>query len=500
MPHHFLNDLRSVLDTQSSRPAIVHRDRTIAYGELERLAANFAGVLQASGLAPGDRVVLFTENKLPFLVAQLGVVFAGGVPLPLNPRFTREEMRYFLTDSECRVVIAGDEQRGIIEALASELACRPRVVRDSAVWDPPASAFREPSLAADDACLMLYSSGTTGWPKGVMHSHASAGSALAALKDCWRMTADDVVINVLPLFHIHGLEFATHLSWLAGGCIWIEDSFDGPKTLAAMRQGTVFMAVPAIYMRLLEEAAFRAAAGTWTNIRLFTCGSAPIRAEVLPELEGLLGGPVINRYGMTEAYVITSLPLEGPWPAGSVGLPLGGIERRVIRVDGMPVPVGEVGTVVIRGPNLFREYWRKPEATQAAFASGWFDTGDLGTLDDAGFLTLVGRKNDLIITSGYNVYPQVVERVVGECPGVKECAVLGLSDAKRGEIVAAAVVRSDASLDEARLRAWCGERLIHYQQPRSVLFVEALPRNSMGKVLRRELRERMGLLSPPPHS
>ena len=183
-----------------------------------------------------------------------------------------------------------------------------------------------------------------------------------------------------------------------------------------------------------------------------------------------------------------------------VGLPLGGIERQVIRTDGTPVAVGEVGTVVIRGPNLFREYWRKPEATQAAFASGWFDTGDLGTLDDAGFLTLVGRKNDLIITSGYNVYPQVVERVVGECPGVKECAVLGLSDAKRGEIVAAAVARSDASLDEARLRAWCGERLIHYQQPRIVLFVEALPRNGMGKVLRRELRERMGTLNPPPRS
>jgi acyl-CoA synthetase (AMP-forming)/AMP-acid ligase II len=182
------------------------------------------------------------------------------------------------------------------------------------------------------------------------------------------------------------------------------------------------------------------------------------------------------------------------------GLPLNGIERKVIGVNGNPVAVGEVGTVVIRGPNLFREYWRKPEATQAAFASGWFDTGDLGTLDDAGFLTLVGRKNDLIITSGYNVYPQVVERVIGECPGVKECAVLGVSDAKRGEVVAAAIVRGDSDLDEARLRAWCGERLIHYQQPRIVIFVEALPRNSLGKVLRRALRDRLTDVSPPQHS
>jgi malonyl-CoA/methylmalonyl-CoA synthetase len=500
MPHHFLHDLRSVLATHPDRPAIVHRERTITYGELGKLAAGFAGFLQGSGLAPGERVVLFTENKLPFLLAYLGAVFAGGVPLPLNPRFKREEMRYFLSDSECRVVIAGEEQHGLVESLASELAFRPPVILDSAVWNPPAAPFHDFSPNSDHPCLMLYSSGTTGWPKGVVHTHANVGSALAALKDCWQMSADDVVINVLPLFHIHGLEFATHLTWLAGGCIWIEDSFDIPRTLAALQKGTVFMAVPAIYMRLLEDASFREAAGTWPNIRLFTCGSAPIRAEVLPELEGILGRPVINRYGMTEAYVITSLPLAGPWPAGSVGLPLNGIELKVIRADGNPVATGEVGTVVIRGPNLFREYWRKPEATQAALASGWFDTGDLGTLDDAGLLTLVGRKNDLIITSGYNVYPQVVERVIGECPGVKECAVLGVTDAKRGELVAAAVVRSEPDLDEARLYDWCGERLIYYQQPRIVMFVDALPRNSMGKILRRELREQLTDVSPPPRS
>jgi malonyl-CoA/methylmalonyl-CoA synthetase len=500
MPHHFLHDLRSVLATQPNRPAIVHRERTITYDELEKLAVGFAGLLQNSGLAPGDRVVLFTENKLPFLVAHLGVVFAGGVPLPLNPRFTREEMRYFLCDSECHVVIAGEEQHGLVESLASELAFRPPVILDSTVWDLPTAPFHDFSPNSDHPCLMLYSSGTTGWPKGVVHTHANVGSALAALKDCWQMSADDVVLNVLPLFHIHGLEFATHLTWLAGGCIWIEDTFDIPRTLAALQKGTVFMAVPAIYMRLLEDASFRAAAGTWPNIRLFTCGSAPIRAEVLPELEGILGRPVINRYGMTEAYVITSLPLAGPWPAGSVGLPLNGIERNVIRADGNPVAVGEVGTVVIRGPNLFREYWRKPEATQASLAGGWFDTGDLGTLNDAGYLTLVGRKNDLIITSGYNVYPQVVERVIGECPGVKECVVLGVTDAKRGELVAAAVVRSEPDLDEAQLRAWCNERLIHYQQPRIVIFVDALPRNSMGKVLRRELRDRLTDISFPPRS
>jgi malonyl-CoA/methylmalonyl-CoA synthetase len=306
------------------------------------------------------------------------------------------------------------------------------------------------------------------------------------------MTPDDVVVNVLPLFHIHGLVFCTHLTWLTGGCLVVEDSFEPQSTLAAIRRATVFMAVPPIYYRLLEEPQFREAAGTFQQVRLFTCGSAPIRPEVLPELEGILGRPVINRYGMTEAHVIASLPLDGPWPHGSVGLPLNGIELRICRDDGASADAGEVGSVLVRGPNLFREYWNKPEATRAAFNDGWFDTGDLGSRDAAGFLTLVGRKHDLIITSGYNVYPQVVERVVGECPGVRECAVVGLPDSRRGERVAVAVVKDEASLDEAALTAWWSERLIHYQQPKDVVFVDSLPRSSLGKVSRGELRKLFG--------
>jgi malonyl-CoA/methylmalonyl-CoA synthetase len=309
------------------------------------------------------------------------------------------------------------------------------------------------------------------------------------------MNPDDVVVNVLPLFHIHGLAFTTHLTWLSGGCVRVEDTFEPRQTMEAIGQGTVFMAVPTIYYRLLEEPSFREAARSWTQVRLFTCGSAPIRPEVLPELSEALGHPVVNRYGMTEAYVITSLPLKGPWPSGSVGLPLPGVELRVLREDGLSAEPGEVGTVVLRGPNLFREYWRKPDATRAAFADGWFDTGDLGSRDEAGFLTLVGRKHDLIIAGGFNIYPQVVERVIGQCPGVRECAVLGLPDPGRGECVAAAVVRGDPDLDEARLRAWWSDRLVHYQQPKTVLFIDALPRNGMGKVMRRELQQRFDNLA-----
>ena len=491
MGGHFLHELRTTFAQQASRRAVVHRGQTITFGELDALTCRCAAWLSGLGVQPGDRVVLFTAEKLPFLVAQLGAMFAGGVPLPLNPRFTREEMRFYLTDSAAKVVVGGTEQLPLLQGLLPELAQPPIIVPDAAVLAAPAAAWHEPAVAEGDPCLILYSSGTTGWPKGVVHTHANVASSLRGLAECWRMTPDDVVVNVLPLFHIHGLAFATHMTWLAGGCVAIEDSFDPEQTLAAIGRGTVFMAVPPIYYRLLDDPRFRPAAKAWPGVRLFTCGSAPIRTEVLPELESILGRPVINRYGMTESYVITSLPLAGPWPNGSVGLPLPGVELRVTGDDGSPAAAGEVGGVAIRGPNLFRQYWQKPEATQTAFASGWFDTGDLGTLDAAGMLTLVGRKHDLIITSGYNVYPQVVERVIGECPGVKECAVLGLADADRGERVAAAIVASDAGLDEARLRAWWSDRLVHYQQPKTVLFVAELPKNSLGKVLRRELREKM---------
>jgi malonyl-CoA/methylmalonyl-CoA synthetase len=298
-----------------------------------------------------------------------------------------------------------------------------------------------------------------------------------------------VTVNVLPLFHIHGLSFASHLSLLTGGCMVMEESFHPRRTLEVVGKGTVFMAVPTFYYAFLERPEFADAARGWGHVRLFTCGSAPIRPEVLPGLDATLGKPLINRYGMTEGHVITSLPLDGPWPQGSVGRPLAGIELRVARDDGSPAPPGEAGSVLLRGPNLFREYWRNPEATREAFSSGWFNTGDLGCLEDDGVLTLVGRKNDLIITSAFNVYPQVVERVLNACPGVRESAVLGVPDDRRGERVAAVVVRDDPALDERRLRSHCADRLVDYQRPAMFVFVDALPRNALGKVLRRKLRD-----------
>jgi malonyl-CoA/methylmalonyl-CoA synthetase len=490
MTAHFVNELRSVFADRATRAAVVHRDRDFTYAELDERARRAAAWLQGLGVEPGDRVLLCTAEKLPFLVAHLGALFAGAVALPVNPRFPREELRYVLDDSGARVAVVGDQPRPLVEELRPSLPALTAVVPDTDAWDAPAARPREYAIAPNDACLMIYSSGTTGRPKGVVHTPANLSASLRALQACWRITADDVVVNALPLFHIHGLSFACLLPLLAGGCVHIEDAFHARNMLDAIGRGTILMSIPTFYYAFLDEPAFRDAARSWQHVRLFTCGSAPIRSDVLPELESILGRPVINRYGMTEAHVIASLPLDGPWPRGSVGLPVAGINLQVVREHGVPTAAGESGSVRVRGPNLFREYWRKPDATREAFASGWFDTGDIGQLDAAGFLTLVGRKNDLIITNGFNVYPQVVERVINSCPGVRESAVVGVPDARRGESVLAAVVRQNPLLDESQLRDYWAGHLAGYERPAKIVFVDSLPRNALGKVLRGELRNR----------
>jgi malonyl-CoA/methylmalonyl-CoA synthetase len=485
MAETFLHELQETFQRHAARQAVAHRGRAFTYGDLLARAHTGADRLRSLGVNTGDRVVLCTPNKEAFLFAHLAALFAGAVTVPLNPRFTREELRFFLADSGARAAVAGGEAAPFLESLTPDLPELQALVADEAALEwltgTPYHAPPATPPSPQDPCLIAYSSGTTGWPKGVVHTQANVLSGLLGLQSCWRFTPDDVVLNVLPLFHIHGLCFATQLTLLSGACVLL-DEFDAQRTLGRIGECTVFMAVPTIYYRFLELPGFEAAARGWQATRLFTCGSAPIRAEVLPTLEAILGKPVINRYGMSEAFVITSLPLDGPWPRGSVGQALPGVE---VNVAAAP---GEVGAVRVRGPNLFREYWNRPDATRTAFASGWFDTGDLGFLDPAGFLTLVGRQNDLIITSGFNVYPQVVERVINECPGVRESAVLGVSDDRTGERVVAVVVRGDPSLDEGRLRAFLSERLVDYQRPREIRFAEALPRNAMGKVSRRELR------------
>jgi len=496
----FSHLLQRQFDHNGRKTAIVYRDERITYDQLRYRAAHVGALLQGKGMQKGDRVILFTPDKLPLLIAHLGIILGGGISLPLNFGFTEEEMIYFLNDSGARYVFASGEQAGLIARIAGRCLDLVEVINPAEALETRGfSTLKDTEVSEEDGCFMLYSSGTTGRPKGVVQRQRNLAASIMALQACWHFSSDDVLLNVLPLFHIHGLSFATHLSLLSGSTMLLEDRFHPLKTMRRINDATVFMAVPTIYYAFLRRKEFGVVASHWDKTRLFTCGSAPIRSEVLPELESILDSPLINRYGMTESHVITSLPLTGPHPQGSVGIPLSGVEMKLVTEEGQSILAGTdhgddpdvVGEVLIRGKNLFREYWRNMEATAQAFdEEGYFSTGDLGQYDKRGFLTLVGRKKDLVITDGYNVYPAVVERVLNSFALVKESAVIGVPDAKRGEKVVAVVVPGDA-LNAGELKAHCRANLADYQVPVSFEFVDELPRNAMGKVLKRELKDRL---------
>jgi len=491
----FIELLQAQFAHHADRPAITYRDQVITFGQLERAAKRVGAMLQERGLRKGDRVVIFTTEKLPFLITHLGIILSGGVSLPLNAQFTKDEMTYFLNDSGARFAIASPSGTALLRDIHHSCPTVEAIVEYGDIISADAAEkFRDVDIVPDDPCFMLYSSGTTGHPKGVVYTHRTEAAGLLALQRCWRMTPDDRILNVLPLHHLHGLSFATHLSWVTGSTVLIEDQMF--SAMERLRDATVFMAIPTMYYAFLRRPEFREQAKQWHRMRVFTCGSAPIRPEVLPELETILGHHLINRYGMTEGHVITSIPFDGPWPQGSVGVPLDGMDLKVVGEDGIEVPAGVrrangsvmTGEVRIRSAYLFTEYWKKPEATAAAFdRDGFFLTGDIGVHDADGFLTLLGRKSDLIIVDGENVYPAVVERVLNRFDHVRESAVIGVPDARRGERVVAVVV-PDGALDMRELQRHCAERLSPTQRPTQFECVASLPRNTMGKVLKRALR------------
>ena len=496
----FIELLKFQFDKHGDRPAIVYNDEILTYAQVLARSINVGAALQEKGLNKGDRVILYAPEKLSFLISHLGVILGGGVSVPLNFNFTEEELAFFLKDTGARFIFASGDQLVRLRRIKPKCPPLKEIIHPTAaVTSGKAKSFKEANLQADDICFMLYSSGTTGRPKGVVHTHFNLAQSLLSLQKCWRITTDDIVLNVLPLYHIHGLSFAAHLSLISGSCMMLEDKFHPLKTLKKIGQATVFMAVPTIYYALLRRPEFREQAKGWTKTRLFTCGSAPIRPEVLPELESILRKPLINRYGMTESHVITSLPLEGPFPPGSVGLPLDGIELKLVTSDGrtisaadIGIPNGKVvGSVKIRSKNLFQEYWNNPGSTTKEFdPNGFFATGDLGYFDKFGFLTLVGREKDLIITDGYNVYPSIVERVINSFAQVRESAVVGVPDKRRGEMVVGVIV-ADGPLDITELKKYCRSKLAGYQVPRRMELVDELPRNTMGKILKQTIRKNL---------
>ncbi|WAC27434.1 malonate--CoA ligase [Ancylobacter sp. SL191] len=470
--------------------------RVFTYGDLDRRSAQYANALVGLGLQPGDRVALQVEKSAEAIFAYLGTVRAGGVFLPLNTAYTGPEIAYFLGDAQPALFVCDPAQEAALAPVAQAQGVARRLtlgadgrgtLADAA--DAAGERFEDVPRAEDDLAALLYTSGTTGRSKGAMLTQGNLVSNARALVEAWRYTADDVLIHALPIFHTHGLFVATNVTLAAGASMIFLPKLDPDLIIRLMDRASVLMGVPTFYTRLLKAPNLtrEAAAG----MRLFISGSAPLLAETHRDWQARTGHAILERYGMTETNMNTSNPYEGERRAGTVGFPLPGVSVRVVDPqNGRELIHGAIGMIEVKGPNVFKGYWRMPEKTAAEFHDGWFVTGDLGLIDERGYVHIVGRGKDLVITGGYNVYPKEVESEIDALDGVIESAVIGVAHPDFGEGVTAVVVaRPDATLSEAAVLAALETRLARYKLPKRVFFVDDLPRNTMGKVQKNVLRE-----------
>jgi len=510
MENHLFEMIRRAVPAPAARfveavGALPGRPRRIwSYGDMLDASAAMAQALVARGVEPGDRVAVQVEKSAEALMLYLGCVRAGAVYLPLNTAYTLAELDYFLADAEPRLVIVDPAARAGVAPLAAAAGAAVETLGaggDGSLADLAGGSpkdFDDVPRGPDDLAAILYTSGTTGRSKGAMLSHANLASNALVLRDCWRFTRDDLLIHALPLFHTHGLFVATNVVLAAGAAMILLPKFDAGEVIALMGEASVLMGVPTFYVRLLQHPGLDRAATA--HMRLFVSGSAPLLAETHRAFAELTGQVILERYGMTETSMNTSNPYDGERIAGTVGLPLPGVALRIVEPEtGTVLPAGEVGMIEVKGPNVFKGYWRMPEKTAAEFrADGFFVTGDLGRVDPRGYVSIVGRGKDLVISGGYNVYPKEVEGEIDRLPGVFESAVVGVPHPDLGEGVTALVVpRPGAQLDEAAILTALGDRLARYKQPRRVLVVDELPRNAMGKVQKNVLRQRYADLYAP---
>jgi malonyl-CoA/methylmalonyl-CoA synthetase len=470
---------------------------TVSYGEMAALSSRIAHALARAGAKPGDRIAAQVEKSAAALALYLACLRGGFVYLPLNTAYQPAEVAYFLGDAEPAVFVCRPESRAALDACAREAKVGAVLTLDADGHGTLADAAATESSVhpvadarSDDLAVIIYTSGTTGRSKGAMLTHGNLASNGLALVEAWGFTADDVLLHALPLFHVHGLFVANHCVLLSGARMIFHRKYDASVALANLARATVMMGVPTYYTRLLAEPGFTRESAS--RVRLFISGSAPLLIETFREFESRIGMAILERYGMSEAGMITSNPLHGERRGGTVGAPLPGNEVRVADADDRALPTGETGAIQIRGPNVFKGYWRMPEKTREEFtADGWFRTGDVGCFDADGYLAIVGRAKDLIISGGYNVYPKEIELELDTLPGVVESAVVGVPHPDFGEAVAAAVVLSPgATFDEAAVIALLKTRLANYKVPKRVHVIDDLPRNAMGKVQKAVLRER----------
>jgi malonyl-CoA/methylmalonyl-CoA synthetase len=460
----------------------------ITYAELDLATARMSAELAARGVAPGDRVALQVEKSPEALLVYLACLRRGAIFVPLNPAYTDAETAFLLADAEPRLFVCDPARQPAHENVAT-LDAAGRGSLDA--WRERAPDASVAARAGSDVAAILYTSGTTGRPKGAMLTHRNLAANAEALVRLWRFERGDALLHALPIFHAHGLFVALHCALLAGCRVIFLARFDAERVAALLPRATVFMGVPTHYARLLALAGFGRDA--CRGMRLFVSGSAPLTAAAHREFAARTGQAILERYGMTETLMITSNTWEDRNP-GKVGWPLPGVELRVVDEARRAVPEGSTGALEVRGPSVFAGYWRLPEKTREdLLPDGFFRTGDLACIDAAGCVTLVGRARDLVISGGLNVYPAEVEEALDALPGVAESAVIGVAHPDLGEAVTA-VVATDGSraLDESAIRAGLADRLARFKLPKRVFFVDALPRNAMGKVQKAALRERFG--------
>ena len=469
--------------------------RSISYDAFWKMAGRQAQVLLAHGAKPGDRIAVQVDKSLEALALFWACARAGLIFLPLNPAYTAAEVSYFLNDAEPMIFVTTPARQNEMHAVARQATCHVVLTLDdegggSLMDAPSAGEFVDAASRWNDIAAILYTSGTTGRSKGAMLSHGNLASNALALADIWQFNVQDRLLHALPVYHTHGLFTATNTVLFSGGQLLLRRRFSADDVMAQLPQATAMMGVPTFYTRLLQHEGL--AHKTTRHIRVFISGSAPLLAETHRAFKARTGHAILERYGMTETSMITSNPFEGARLAGTVGFPLPSVEVTIKdSATGQPLEPGQDGMIEVRGPNVFQGYWRNPEKTAEDMRSdGYFITGDVGHVDEKGYLVISGRAKDLVITGGFNVYPKEIEALIDAMAGVKESAVVGLPHADFGEAVTAVVVSEpDTLCDEATMISILKIELAGFKVPKRIIFVDELPRNAMGKVQKAELRK-----------
>ncbi len=493
MSKNFAVELQTAFAAHPDRACLILADgRVWRFNEMQHTVNRVARVLRDHGVEPGARVLAQVDKSPESLALYLACLQVGGAFVPVNTAYTAEEVAYFLKDAAPALFVHRAEDNAGLAAVTGRTDTLTLDGRGAGTLTDAANAavplLDVAERAGDDLAAIVYTSGTTGRSKGAMLTHSNLSCNAHALRECWGWQDDDVLLHALPVFHVHGLFIALHCALLGGTTTIFLSSFKVDELLAHLPEATVMMGVPTFYTRLLDQPGFDATC--CERMRVFISGSAPLTEQTFGAWEKRTGHRILERYGMTETIINTSNPLVGERVAGTVGFALPGVEVRIADDDGNKVPDGKVGTIEVRGANVFKGYWQMPEKTAEEFrADGYFITGDLGVMNAQGRVSIVGRAKDMIISGGYNVYPKEVEKLIDEMQTVVESAVIGVPHRDFGEGVVAIVVPAADPVAEPDVREALQDRLARFKQPKIVVNVASLPRNAMGKVQKNLLRQ-----------